>query len=46
MAKKLSARKAKTILSDGEIGGKPLTDKQIALFRFIAGGGKPTRLRR
>lgn len=46
MAKKLSAKKAKTILSEGEIGGKPLTARQKRFFGFIAGGGRPTRLRR
>jgi len=35
--------KAKKILKDGKIRGKPLTKKQKAYFGLIAGGGKPTR---
>lgn len=39
---KLNKAKAQQILDDGEINGKPLTDKQKALFRMIAGGGPPS----
>lgn len=46
MAKKLTVSKAKTILEEGEIGGKPLTARQKRFFGLIAGGGKPTRIRR
>jgi len=43
MARRISVRKAKKILEDGEIRGKPLTPAQRRFFRFIAGGGTPTR---
>lgn len=46
MAGKLTQKKAKTILEHGEVGGRPLTKKQKALFGLIAGGGTPTRLRK
>ena len=39
-------RKAKTILREGRIGGRELSSGQRGLFGLIAGGGKPTRLRR
>ena len=42
---KISRDKAKEILADGEVRGQPLTDAQKRLFGFIAGGGKPTRLK-
>ena len=38
----LTAAKAKKILSDGTVNGKPLTAKQKAYFGLIAGGGKPS----
>ncbi len=38
--------KARKILSDGEIDGKPLTEKQKGFFGLIAGGGTPTKLNR
>jgi hypothetical protein len=34
----ISQKKAKKILTDGEIGGKPLTPKQKAFFGARAGG--------
>jgi hypothetical protein len=42
----ISSTKAKTILSDGEVRGHPLTEKQRGLFGAIAGkarggGGGP-----
>lgn len=40
----ISQAKAKKILKDGEINGKPLTDKQRKLFGLIASGKAPTRL--
>lgn len=42
----MSPEKAKQILRDGEIGGKPLTEKQRGMFGLIAGGGKLTRMQR
>lgn len=36
---KLSANKAKEMLKDGKVHGKPLTDRQKRYFGFIAGGG-------
>lgn len=41
----MSMEKAKKILSDGTINGKPITEKQRGLFGVIAGGGKPTRMK-
>lgn len=38
---KLTAKKAKTILSDGSIRGHKLTAKQKRFFGAIAGGEKP-----
>jgi hypothetical protein len=38
----LTATKAKKILSDGTVNGKPLTAKQKAYFGLIAGGGNPS----
>lgn len=49
MAKKKagpSSMKAKEILKDKTIRGKSLTRKQEKFFRFIAGGGTPTRRKR
>lgn len=45
MAKIVSKKKAKEILRHGEIGGKPLTKKQIGYFGARAGGApvKPAR---
>jgi hypothetical protein len=37
----LTAEKARKILSDGSVNGKPLTAKQKKYFGMIAGGGKP-----
>lgn len=37
----LTSEKAKTMLRDGTVNGKPLTDKQKRYFGWIAGGGKP-----
>jgi hypothetical protein len=41
MAKGLTAAKAKTILEDGTIRGKALTEKQKKFFGAIAGGATP-----
>jgi len=43
--KKLTERKAKLMLKEGRVRGKKITPKQKRLFGFVAGGGKPTRLR-
>jgi soluble lytic murein transglycosylase-like protein len=37
----LSVGKAKEMLRDGTVHGKPLTDKQKRYFGYIAGGGTP-----
>ncbi|KKM80075.1 hypothetical protein LCGC14_1343480, partial [marine sediment metagenome] len=34
------------MLRHGEVHGKPLTSKQKGLFGLLAGGGKPTRLKK
>ena len=44
MAKKMTEKKAKKILKDKEIRGRPLTPNQQGLFGLIAGGGAPTKL--
>lgn len=41
MAKKLTTKKAKTILKEGKAKGKKLTTKQKKFFGAIAGGQKP-----
>lgn len=41
--KKISPEKAKKILKDGEIDGKPLTPQQKKYFGFLAAGGKPSK---
>ena len=41
MAKKLTSAKAKKILYDKEVHGKPLTEKQRKFFGAIAGGAEP-----
>jgi len=41
MAKKLTSEKAKEILRDKSVHGKPLTEKQKKFFGAIAGGAKP-----
>lgn len=41
----LTKKKAKTILTEGSIGGKKLTKAQRGLFGLISQGIKPTRLR-
>ena len=38
MAGKVTQKKAKEILRDGEVGGKPLTKKQKGFFGARAGG--------
>ena len=43
MAKGLSAAKAKRILQDGYVKGKPLTAKQRKYFGAIASGGTPLK---
>lgn len=39
-AKKPTPAKARKILKDGKVKGKPLTPSQRRLFGHIAGGGK------
>jgi len=41
MAKKLTSEKARKILHDKSVHGKPLTEKQRKFFGAIAGGAKP-----
>ena len=43
MAKTLTKRKAKKILRDGTVRGKPLTSKQKAFFGARAGGAPVKR---
>lgn len=43
MPHKLTREKAKKILRDGTVHGRPLTKNQKGLFGAIAGGKKPTR---
>lgn len=43
--KKLTPEKARKILRDGEINGKPLTEKQRKFFGAIAGGESPRKER-
>lgn len=38
--------KAKKMLRHGEVRGKPLTGSQKGLMGLLAGGGKPTRLKK
>ena len=38
--------KAKKIMRHGRVRGKRLTKKQRGYFGLLAGGGKPTRLKR
>lgn len=40
MAKKLTKKKAKIILTEGSVRGKKLTKKQKGFFGAIAGGAK------
>ena len=40
----LSATKAKKILSDKEIRGKPLSKKQRGFFGLVASGKRPNQL--
>ena len=42
----LTRKKAKKILKDKKVRGKKLTKKQRGLFGLIAGGKRPTRLKR
>ena len=44
--KKLTQHKAKKMLKEGKAQGKKLTKKQKGLFGLVAGGGKPTRLKK
>lgn len=46
VGKPVSQAKAKEIMHHGEVHGKPLTEKQKGLFGLIAGGGKPTRMKK
>lgn len=49
MAKKRSLpskAKAREILRDGTVHGKPLTKAQRGLMGLLAGGGKPNKLRK
>ena len=43
---KLTATKAKKILEDGEVNGKPLTAAQKLFFGWKAGGSKPRARKR
>ena len=43
---KLTSTKAKKILTDGTVHGKPLSAKQKKFFGAIAGGQKPKRKKR
>ena len=42
----ITKTKAKKILKDAMVRGKKLTDKQRAFFGLVAGGKKPTRLKK
>lgn len=42
----ITVEKAKEIQRHGDIRGEPLTPKQKGFFGLIAGGGRPTRLKR
>jgi len=44
--KPVSKKKAKKILKHGKVRGKKLSKKQKGLFGLIAGGKKPTKLRK
>jgi hypothetical protein len=46
MAKKLTPTKAKTMLRENRAQGKPLTPRQKGLFGLVAGGKKPTRVKK
>ena len=46
MPHKISKTKAKKILKDGSVRGKRLSKRQKGLFGVIAGGGKPTRVKK
>lgn len=46
MVKKLSKAKARKILKHRTVKGKKLSTKQKRFFGLIAGGGRPTRLRK
>ncbi|MFW6090150.1 MAG: hypothetical protein ACODAB_10380 [Gemmatimonadota bacterium] len=41
--KHVPPEKARKILRDGEVNGKPLTEKQKKYFGAIAGGEKPRK---
>jgi len=43
---KLTRAKAKKILKDKEVRGKPLTPGQKGFFGLIAGGGTPTKVKK
>ena len=42
----LSKGKAKEMLKHGEVHGEPLSKKQKGYFGVVAGGGKPSRLKK
>lgn len=42
----LTAAKARLILRDGTVHGKPLTDRQKKFFRAVEGGMSSLRMRR
>lgn len=46
MAQRVSKEKAKKILADGTVHGKPLTERQKRFFGLVASGKKPTKRRR
>jgi hypothetical protein len=46
IVKDLAASKARQILRHDDVRGRPLTERQRGLFGLIAGGRKPTRVKR
>ena len=48
MAKKnkLTSKKALTMLQEGRVHGKKLTEKQMKFFGAVAGGEKPKRTKK
>lgn len=43
---KLTSEKARKILRDKSVKGHPLSAKQKRFMGFIAGGGRPSRLKK
>lgn len=46
MSDKVSSSKARKILRDGSVRGHKLTGAQKRYFGLIAGGGKPTKVKK